>query len=140
MPIYPDWLDRTLVWEAAKPYLYMRTTPDGRLIVGGEDADLDSPSYRADTLGLKARQAGAEDQPAFAGAEARNGRMSGPAPSAKAIDGLPIIGAVPGHAPLLCGDGVWRQRHDLFHDRGPDDAGLAAGRPPADADLFAFRG
>ena len=44
---YPAWLDRTLVWEAAKPYLYMRTAAGGRLIVGGEDAELDSPSYRA---------------------------------------------------------------------------------------------
>jgi glycine/D-amino acid oxidase-like deaminating enzyme len=53
---YPAWLDKTVVWEAAKPYLYMRTGADGRLIVGGEDAELDSPSYRTATLGLKARR------------------------------------------------------------------------------------
>jgi len=51
---YPSWMDRTLVWEAAKPYLYMRTDGNGRLIVGGEDAELDSPSYRSQTLNLKA--------------------------------------------------------------------------------------
>jgi glycine/D-amino acid oxidase-like deaminating enzyme len=34
---YPDWLDHTVVWEASDPYLYLRSTPDGRLIVGGED-------------------------------------------------------------------------------------------------------
>ncbi|WP_333612787.1 FAD-binding oxidoreductase [Brevundimonas bullata] len=33
----PPWLRQTLVWEGADPYLYMRTSRDGRLIVGGED-------------------------------------------------------------------------------------------------------
>jgi glycine/D-amino acid oxidase-like deaminating enzyme len=31
------WSDRSLIWEAADPYLYLRTTLDGRIIVGGED-------------------------------------------------------------------------------------------------------
>lgn len=35
----PDWLDGYLVWEGADPYLYFRSTPDGRVIVGGEDED-----------------------------------------------------------------------------------------------------
>jgi len=33
----PAWLRRTMVWEASDPYLYMRATRDGRLILGGED-------------------------------------------------------------------------------------------------------
>jgi glycine/D-amino acid oxidase-like deaminating enzyme len=31
------WPCRSLIWEAADPYLYMRTMTDGRIIVGGED-------------------------------------------------------------------------------------------------------
>lgn len=31
------WADRCLLWETARPYLYLRTTPDARVIVGGED-------------------------------------------------------------------------------------------------------
>ena len=31
-------LTHTLVWETARPYLYMRTTGDRRLLIGGEDA------------------------------------------------------------------------------------------------------
>jgi glycine/D-amino acid oxidase-like deaminating enzyme len=31
------WPSRSLIWEAADPYLYMRSTADGRVIVGGED-------------------------------------------------------------------------------------------------------
>lgn len=31
------WHDRALIWETARPYLYARTTDDGRVLVGGED-------------------------------------------------------------------------------------------------------
>ncbi len=38
-PPQPDriWPRKSLIWEAADPYLYMRTTGEGRVIVGGED-------------------------------------------------------------------------------------------------------
>ena len=32
-----DTLDNTLIWDTANPYIYMRTTDDKRLLVGGED-------------------------------------------------------------------------------------------------------
>lgn len=35
----PAWFGDTMVWEGSDPYLYMRTSNDGRLIVGGEDED-----------------------------------------------------------------------------------------------------
>lgn len=35
----PKKLADTLVWDTADPYLYLRTTDDGRLLVGGEDDD-----------------------------------------------------------------------------------------------------
>ncbi len=31
------WHDRALIWETARPYLYARTTDDGRVMLGGED-------------------------------------------------------------------------------------------------------
>ena len=33
------WPEQCLVWEASEPYLYARTTPDGRVLCGGEDED-----------------------------------------------------------------------------------------------------
>ncbi len=33
----PPFLATTLVWETSRPYLYLRTTADNRLMVGGED-------------------------------------------------------------------------------------------------------
>lgn len=39
-------LKTTMVWESARPYLYMRATGDGRLLVGGEDDAIDIPLKR----------------------------------------------------------------------------------------------
>lgn len=47
-PAWSDgpWPDRALVWETAHPYLYVRTTDDRRVIVGGEDDRFRSESAR----------------------------------------------------------------------------------------------
>ncbi len=34
----PQKLNDTLIWDTNNPYLYMRTTDDGRLLIGGEDS------------------------------------------------------------------------------------------------------
>jgi glycine/D-amino acid oxidase-like deaminating enzyme len=35
-----------MAWETARPYLYMRATPEGRVLVGGEDDVIDVPARR----------------------------------------------------------------------------------------------
>ncbi|KAA0944203.1 FAD-binding oxidoreductase [Sporosarcina sp. ANT_H38] len=35
----PIWHENALIWESKRPYLYMRTTEDNRIIVGGLDED-----------------------------------------------------------------------------------------------------
>ncbi len=40
------WLKDYLVWETSRPYLYMRTTSDNRIIVGGEDEEVVDPEAR----------------------------------------------------------------------------------------------
>lgn len=47
-------LKRTMVWESARPYLYMRTTSDNRLLIGGEDDTIDIPAKRDARVGKKA--------------------------------------------------------------------------------------
>ncbi|MCD0278065.1 FAD-binding oxidoreductase [Xanthomonas melonis] len=39
-------LKHTMMWETARPYLYMRSTPDGRVVAGGEDDSVDIPARR----------------------------------------------------------------------------------------------
>jgi glycine/D-amino acid oxidase-like deaminating enzyme len=57
-PISPArlWHERCLVWEAADPYLYMRTTVDNRILVGGEDSALRSPVRRASAIAAKSKK------------------------------------------------------------------------------------
>lgn len=46
----------TMVWESARPYLYLRSTGDRRLLVGGEDDAVDIPSRRDRRVEGKARR------------------------------------------------------------------------------------
>lgn len=48
-------LSDTMVWESARPYLYLRSTGDHRLLVGGEDDAVDVPARRDARVQGKAR-------------------------------------------------------------------------------------
>ena len=40
------WPERSLIWETAEPYFYMRTTTDNRMMIGGEDVEYRNPEKR----------------------------------------------------------------------------------------------
>ena len=89
------WASQSLIWEAADPYLYLRSTADGRIIVGGEDEDFsDEVTRNAMTpnkiasIARKARKLipHADFSPEFSWTG-----CFGESPS-----GLPAIGPVPG--------------------------------------------
>ena len=93
-------LRKTLVWETARPYLYLRTTSDDRLLVGGEDDAVDIPVRRdalvdrkANTLAKRVRKLFPElpVAPAFAW----GGTF------AETKDGLPWFGPHPQHGPRV---------------------------------------
>jgi glycine/D-amino acid oxidase-like deaminating enzyme len=134
---YPDWLDRTLVWEAARPYLYLRTTADGRLLVGGEDADLDSPSYRADTLAQKGRRLAAKTARLLPGVKPAWSHAWAGA-FGESSDGLPVIDAVPGLPGCFTVMGFGGNGTVYAMLAAQLMPGLVAGRASADAGLFRF--
>lgn len=93
-------LRKTLVWESARPYLYFRTTNDGRLMVGGEDDKVDVPARRDARVHRKARKLCQRVsrmfpdlplEPAFAWAGT----------FAETEDGLPFFGPHPQHGPRV---------------------------------------
>ncbi len=45
-----------VLWESARPYLYMRTTSENRIIVGGKDEVFYSPGKRNKLLTIKTKQ------------------------------------------------------------------------------------
>lgn len=48
-----SYLNETLFWNTAKPYNYMRTTDDNRLLIGGEDEDFVNAEKRDELLNQK---------------------------------------------------------------------------------------
>ncbi|CAM4054785.1 FAD-binding oxidoreductase [Flavobacterium antarcticum] len=47
-PMHPDdlWNEKCLIWETARPYIYIRTTVDNRIMVGGFDEPFQNPKKR----------------------------------------------------------------------------------------------
>ncbi|MEO6244199.1 MAG: FAD-dependent oxidoreductase [Opitutaceae bacterium] len=51
---FPGWpADRALIWETAEPYVYFRTTVDGRILLGGFDEPFRDPVARDRLVGVK---------------------------------------------------------------------------------------
>ena len=50
------WYKNSLIWETARPYLYLRTTQDHRIIIGGKDEPFSNPKKRDSILGIKVIQ------------------------------------------------------------------------------------
>jgi len=46
----PFWQNDMLLWNTADPYLYLRTTPDNRILIGGRDENFYSPKKRDSLL------------------------------------------------------------------------------------------
>ena len=55
-PVAPEhlWPERSLIWETKDPYLYIRTTNQNRILVGGEDEEFKDPVRRDKLLRKKA--------------------------------------------------------------------------------------
>jgi glycine/D-amino acid oxidase-like deaminating enzyme len=134
----PSWLRSTLVWEAATPYLYMRTSPDGRLIVGGEDEDIDLPSYRARSLPRKTARLVAKAKALVPGLDfSVSHRWTGA--FGESEDGLPVIDRVPDmpNCVVVMGFGGNGTIYSVIASQIVPT--LLRGRADADADIFRFR-
>jgi glycine/D-amino acid oxidase-like deaminating enzyme len=89
-----------LIWESARPYIYMRGTPDGRLVVGGADVPFKSAAARDLLLPRQLRRIAASYRDLF-DAELPPVAYAWAGSFAETRDGLPYIGAVPGLSPHL---------------------------------------
>jgi glycine/D-amino acid oxidase-like deaminating enzyme len=89
------WAD-TLLWETARPYLYMRPTGEGRLLVGGADDAIDVPARRDARVDAKARALARRVGRMFPALDTRP-TFSWAGTFAETKDGLPYFGAHPAH-------------------------------------------
>ena len=127
--------DGCLVWESARPYTYLRTTADGRVIIGGEDTPFKSAIVRDQLLPTRVRRLERRLKDMLGGRPART-EFAWAGTFAETTDGLPIVGAVAGLP------GVWTA---LGYGGNGITAGVIAadmlgalcqGRPHAEARLF----
>lgn len=93
------WPDRALIWETARPYLYLRTTPDNRILIGGLDERELTPGQRDALLNKKSRQLLERLRGMFPGLEAEMAcAWCGTFLTTR--DSLPYIGPLP-HVPRI---------------------------------------
>jgi glycine/D-amino acid oxidase-like deaminating enzyme len=126
-----------LIWESADPYLYLRTTGDGRIICGGEDEEFANEDARdalipSKTARLSAKLArlfpSIDPRPEFAWAGAFGTTRTGP-PLIGMLPGNPRVHAVMGYG----GNGITFSRIAAEIVRAD-----LTGATDADAALFAF--
>jgi glycine/D-amino acid oxidase-like deaminating enzyme len=92
---FPKWHERSLLWETARPYLYFRTTPEGRIIAGGKDEPL-TDSERRDVRVISQSQRLLEELEAlFPEIKGIEIKYSWGAVFGSTYDGLPYIGPHP---------------------------------------------
>ncbi|GAB4032517.1 NAD(P)/FAD-dependent oxidoreductase [Spirosoma gilvum] len=137
MPQPTLWYENALVWESARPYLYMRTTDDNRMLIGGKDEMFQSARKRDRLLTDKSRQLEQAarrffpDLPFYIDYE-----WCGT--FAETVDGLPYIGSVSDHpntyfALGFGGNGI------LFSILAAEIiTDLMQGKKNQDADIFRF--
>jgi glycine/D-amino acid oxidase-like deaminating enzyme len=91
---FSGWPERSLIWEAARPYVYMRTTENGRAIIGGADEKIVDPSRRDKLLAGKTQYLLQRFSELFPGIPV-DAACSWAGTFAQTKDGLPYIGTLP---------------------------------------------
>ena len=93
LPIQEFWYKDSLIWETSTPYLYIRTTEDKRIIIGGKDIDSSDPNKRDNYINKKSKELEKSFAKLFASIPFKTDfRWAGT--FASTIDGLPYIGSI----------------------------------------------
>ncbi len=135
----PDrvWPSRCLIWEASDPYLYLRTTNDGRILVGGADEEFSDERKRDALIPAKIKVIRRRLESLLPGVDSAP-EFSWAGCFGTSDTGLPSIGTVPGARRCFAVLG--------YGGNGITFATIAAqliqravvGLPDPDEDLFAF--
>jgi glycine/D-amino acid oxidase-like deaminating enzyme len=131
------WPGEVTIWEASEPYLYLRTSPDGRVVCGGEDEDFANEEARDALLPRKAKtlqrklgalfpKVGTKIEFAWCGSFGQTST------------GLPIIGEIPGMPNCYAALGYGGNGITYARIAADIICGALTRRPDADADLYDF--
>ncbi|WP_207512985.1 NAD(P)/FAD-dependent oxidoreductase [Longitalea luteola] len=131
------WHQNALIWETDRPYLYLRTTEDNRILIGGKDDHFASPRLRDKALHAKARSLEHAFHKLFPHIHFRTDfKWAGSFAATK--DGLPYIGCLPGKPHTYFALGLGGNGITFSMIAAQIITRLALGIPDDDARLFGF--
>ncbi len=90
------WNGKALIWETARPYFYLRTTAEGRVMMGGGDVTFKNEQRRDALLKAKREELLAQCVKLFPHLKGISADFSWCGTFGETEDGLPYIGEYPG--------------------------------------------
>ncbi len=132
------WRDEAFIWEASDPYLYIRTTRDGRVICGGEDEDFSDEEKRDALIGAKSAQLSKKLKKLFPHLDAQ-AEFAWTGSFGTTGTGLPYIGAIPRHPRVHAAMGYGGNGITYSQIASEVIASSLADRDDSDADLYALK-
>jgi glycine/D-amino acid oxidase-like deaminating enzyme len=132
------WPEECLIWEASDPYLYIRTTADGRVICGGEDEDFSDTDARDALLPRKTAALVAKLCRLLPEIDAR-ADFAWTGSFGLSETSLPSIGAIPGHPRCYAVLGYGGNGITFSMLASRLICAAVAGEKDPDARLFGFR-
>jgi glycine/D-amino acid oxidase-like deaminating enzyme len=131
------WYKNSLIWETARPYLYLRTTSDNRILIGGKDDKFYNPGKRDAKLPLKSAQLVKTFHKLFPAIEFRpDFEWAGTFCNTK--DGLPYIGSIPQRPNTYFALGFGGNGITFSHIAAEIITDLLQGKKNEDAAIFTF--
>lgn len=129
--------DDTVIWNTAKPYLYMRTTMDNRIIIGGRDEEFFSHIKRDKLIPQKTLQLQTDFKKMFPLIPFKT-EFSWAGVFGSTKDGLPYIGAYKKLPNSFFALGFGGNGITFSQVAGEIIASLIKGKKNKDAELFSF--
>lgn len=132
------WWRDALIWETARPYLYLRTTPDHRVLVGGRDEPFYNPSKRDYLLAKKTLSLARDVEKRFPHLAPLPIDFNWAGTFAETADGLPFIGSVRERPRTLFALGFGGNGIVFSQIAGEIIRDTALGKKNPDAHIFSF--
>jgi glycine/D-amino acid oxidase-like deaminating enzyme len=131
------WPGECMIWQSADPYLYLRTTTDGRVICGGEDEDFSDDERRDALIARKTKTIQRKLKRLMPGIDTRvDYAWAGSFGSSET--GLPTIAQIPRMPRCWAALGYGGNGTTYSRIASEVIAGALNGRPDVDADLYGF--